>query len=62
MLEYFALCFFCIVCLSIVLYDETAETIENAPFLTKFSIIIFSIPLVPVFILIYVIIKVIRND
>jgi hypothetical protein len=61
MLEYFSLCFVCIIMLCILLTIEPSVN-ENTPFITVVTIAIVSIPLIPILILLYIITKVIRDD
>jgi hypothetical protein len=61
MLEYFALCFLCILALCITLAIEPFPN-EDTPLITKITLFIFTIPIIPVLLLLYIITKVIRDD
>jgi hypothetical protein len=61
MIEYFALCFFCVVSLALILKGETSS-LEDLSMVTKFSVAVISIPLIPVVLFMILILKVIRND
>ena len=61
MLEYFSVCFLCIMLLCIVFTIEPAIN-EQTPFITKLTVVIVCIPLVTILMLLYIITKVIRDD
>jgi len=60
MLEYFSLCFLCIVALVLTVQSEPKW--DDIPTFTKLCAIIFMLPLIPVALLLVIILKLIRND
>lgn len=60
MLEYFAICFVCsIATLSLTFIDPPSK---NNSIFTRISYTVFMIPLIPLFLVFFFIMKVIRND
>jgi|688.fasta_scaffold581436_2 hypothetical protein len=61
MLEYMGVCFVCSIAILCLTFIEP-EPSGDIPAFTKFSYIVFMIPLVPIFLLFFLTIKVARDD
>lgn len=61
MLEYLAVCFVCVVGLSLTLSIEPSYG-PDTPFLAWLSLFMFAIPLLPVMIILYFVTRIIRNE
>lgn len=61
MLEYIAICFVCCIAILSLTFIESTPYEDTSTF-TKFSFIVFMIPLIPILLLFFLTIKVARDD